>query len=76
MQPIGYHIRLRLLSNAVIAHNREQRLRVAQSVLERDPDHGLLAFALPDRHLHMAALGDEPTCSELARRLRSPSRFR
>ena len=60
MKPIGFHIRLRLLNNAVIAHNRVERLKVIRAVLERDPGLG---------HLHMAALGDEPRSAELARRV-------
>lgn len=69
MKPIGFHIRLRLLNNAVIAHNRVERIKVIRAVLERDPGLGLLAAAVPDRHLHMAALGDEPRSVELARRV-------
>ena len=68
MQPMGHHIRLRLLNNAVIAHNRAERLTVIRAVLKRE-DLGLLAVAVPDRHLHMEALGSESRCKELARRV-------
>ncbi len=69
MEPLGYHIRSRLEDNRVIVHSDEQRRLVARVVLEQGRADGLLAFSLPDSHLHLEALCSGRAASRLNQRI-------
>lgn len=68
---IGYHLCMRLRSDAVIAPTAEERRIVARSVLEKSAalQAGLLAFGLADTHLHSENACDRRVAGELAERI-------
>jgi hypothetical protein len=69
MSGLGHHIVCRLRNGGVIAPTIEARRVVARVVLERLRDQPLLAFGMPDTHLHIE-MGDGPVPpAELGRRV-------
>jgi len=69
MPPIGYHIRIRLQDNRVILQSDEQRRVLSRVVLHQGRLDGLLAFSLPDTHLHLEALCDQRAANRLSHRI-------
>ena len=68
MKPIGYHIRIRLKNDQVIAPTRAERITVARVVLHQGKSDNLLALGLGDTHLHLEAACDYAAAGQLARR--------
>lgn len=69
MEPLGHHIRSRLADNRVILQSDEQRRLLARVVLEQARRDGLLAFSLPDTHLHLETLCSAHATSRLSQRI-------
>ena len=69
MEPIGYHITLRLEEDRPIATSPAERRLLARTVLTVARPFKLLAFRWADTHGHFLCIGDRATCAELARRI-------
>ncbi|MFH2007013.1 MAG: hypothetical protein ABI333_10550 [bacterium] len=69
MAPIGYHIRIHLKDNRVILQSPIQQRLLSRVVLQQGRKDNLLAFSLPDSHLHMEALCSEHAASRLCQRV-------
>jgi hypothetical protein len=69
MEPIGYHITLRLEEDRPIATSPAERRLLARTVLTVARPFRLLAFRWADTHGHFLCIGDRATCAELARRI-------
>ncbi len=69
MTPLGHHIRIRLEDGRVIVHSDEERRVVARVVLKQGRGDGVLAFSLPDTHLHLEALCSDRAASRLCQRI-------
>ncbi|MFN2168145.1 MAG: hypothetical protein ACK2U9_18030 [Anaerolineae bacterium] len=69
MAPLGHHIRIRLEDSRVIAHSADQQRVVARVVLAQGQACGLLAFGLPDTHLHLQARCDLRAAGRLSQRV-------
>jgi len=67
--PLGYHVMCHMVDGRVIAPTPAARRVVAHAVLKKAAPYQLLAFNLPDTHLHLALIEDEATSAELARRI-------
>ena len=67
---LGYHVRLRLTDDGVIASTPGERRVLARVVIAQGQAHNLLAFGLADNHLHIVVARDDPASTvELARRI-------
>lgn len=71
MTPLGYHIRSRLEDNRVILQSTEHQRVLARVVLAQGRGDGLLAFGVPDTHLHLLTLCSRPAASGLSQRITS-----
>lgn len=69
MEPIGYHVSLRLEEDRQIAVTPQQRRELARAILDVARAFELLAFRWADTHGHLLAMGDRATCAELVRRV-------
>lgn len=69
MGAIGYHIICKLRDGRVIAPTITQRRLVARVVCERFQDQPLLAFGMPDTHLHLETGAGPVAPAELGRRV-------
>jgi hypothetical protein len=69
LAPLGHHIRSRLADNRVILQSDEQRRLLARVVLEQGRRDGVLAFSLPDTHLHLETLCSARAASRLSQRI-------
>jgi hypothetical protein len=69
MSNLGYHIRIRLSDDRVIASDQRQRRILARAVLKQGRRSGLYAFGYPDHHLHAAARCSRREAGGLAHRL-------
>lgn len=69
MPSLGHHSRLHLQDNRVILHDVDQRREVARVVLEQGRQYGLLAFSLPDTHLHLVPQCGARAVSRLNQRI-------
>ena len=69
MEPIGYHITLRLEEDRPVATSPAERRLLARTVLTVARPFKLLAFRWADTHGHFLCIGDRATCAELARRI-------
>jgi hypothetical protein len=69
MEPIAYHITLRLEEDRPIATSPAERRLLARTVLRVARPFKLLAFRWADTHGHFLCVGDRATCAELARRI-------
>ncbi|MFH2007479.1 MAG: hypothetical protein ABI333_12915 [bacterium] len=69
MSNLGYHIRIRLRDDRVIATDQRQRRILARAVLEQGRHSGLYAFGFPDHHLHAAARCTRKEAGGLAHRI-------
>jgi len=68
-QPSGFHIRLRLRDDRVIAPTIEHRRVLARIVFSQAREERLLAFGAPDTHGHLEAAVDRQTAGQLAHRI-------
>ena len=67
---LGYHVRLRLTDDSVIASTPAERRVLARVVLAQGQACSLLGFGLADNHLHLVvACRDRGTAVEAARRI-------
>lgn len=71
MAPVGYHVRMRLSDNRVILHSRDQQRILSRVVVHQGRNDGLLAFSLPDTHLHLEVLCAEIAANRLCQRIGS-----
>lgn len=69
MESLGYHIRMHLKDNRVILQSPEQQRILSRVVLRQGRMDNLLAFSLPDSHLHMEALCSERAAGRLCQRI-------
>lgn len=69
LRPIGYHLICGLADSRVIAPTVEQRRVVARTIAEQSEAVGvpLLAFNVPDTHLHLEIAAALQKCNEVAR---------
>ena len=65
MTNLGYHIRIRLNDERVIAPSSHERRILARVVLEQGRDCNLYVFGYPDTHLHLVARCDRPRAGRL-----------
>lgn len=83
MQPLGFHITMRLRCSAVLAAEATAQRRLALALLKAARPFELLAFRAADDHLHLLTSASREDAGELARRvqialvntLRPPSGF-
>jgi hypothetical protein len=71
LSDLGYHVRLRPKEHLLIAHTPEERRIAAEVVLEQGRPARLVAFALPDSHLHALAICSRAEAGRLAQRIGS-----
>jgi hypothetical protein len=71
MANLGYHIRLRLTDNRVIAPTARERRILSRVVLEQGRRDNLYVFDCPDSHLHVAARCDRDAAGSLTHRMGS-----
>ncbi len=71
MAPIGYHVRMRLRDHRVILCSPAEQRLLARVVLHQSRNQGLLAFSLPDTHLHLEVLCTDRAASRLCQRIGS-----
>ncbi|MFH2005558.1 MAG: hypothetical protein ABI333_03115 [bacterium] len=69
MSSLGYHIRIRLSDDRVIASDQRQRRILARAVLEQGRSSGLFVFGFPDHHLHIGARCNRKDAGGLAHRI-------
>lgn len=69
MQPIGFHLTMRLADDRVIAPSEAARRRIVRLVHHHGAACGLLGFRVVDSHIHRLVLCDRAAAGELARRL-------
>ncbi len=69
MPPVGQHLILRLNSNAPVATTHEERRVLSRAVLDKGREANLLAYGLPDTHLHVCAACSRKEAGELSRAL-------
>jgi hypothetical protein len=50
---LGWHVTSHLVLDPLIAPSSETRRLAARTLLELPARYGLLAFAIPDNHLHL-----------------------
>jgi hypothetical protein len=65
--PLGHHICMRLVNDAVLAPDIQRQRALARVVLAKAEGCGLLAFALADNHLHIETADERAAAGELAR---------
>jgi hypothetical protein len=66
---LGWHLRLRLQEDRVLAPSLREKRILARTILERGAQARLLAFAAVDTHIHLALLCPEGEAVELQRRV-------
>ncbi len=71
MANLGYHIRLRLTDDRVIAPTARERRILSRVVLQQGRRDNLYVFDCPDNHLHVAARCDRGAAGLLTRRMGS-----
>lgn len=76
MSELGYHVCLRLKEPRVIVSDAKERRTLARVVLEQGRSVGLLAFHMPDTHLHAALLCDRVGAGSFSQRVGSSLRQR
>ncbi len=76
MSPLGHHIRIHLADNRVIARSAQEQRILARVVLRQGRPDGLLAFSVPDTHLHLQALCSVRDASRLSQRITASLRQR
>jgi len=75
MNPLGFHVRLRLRDDRVIAQSPAHRRALARIVLAQARRDRLLAFGVADTHLHLETGGDRAAAGQLARRIEIQTRL-
>lgn len=68
-KPFAHHLVLRLKNDRVIAPGLEERRQLARIVLEQGTGQALMAFGLPDNHLHLEVVAERGPALQLARRV-------
>jgi hypothetical protein len=69
MAAIAFHIRLRLLDDRVIAPTPESRRALSRVILSKGGPYKLIAYSVPDNHLHIEAGCDRPAAGRFARQI-------
>lgn len=75
-EPIGYHTRIRLRGNRVIAPTTANRLMLVRIVCKMARKDNLLAFSVGDTHLHLESANSRLAAGRLVQRIESTSRRR
>lgn len=68
-EPIGFHIRLRLKDNRIIAPQISLRRKLVRVICNKAIQVPLLAFCIADNHVHLEVILNRLACGELARRI-------
>ncbi len=69
MEPLGYHVTIRLLDNRVIARGPPDRRAVSRFLARAGEDVGLLAWRMADTHLHLVLCTDRKTAGRFVQRV-------
>lgn len=69
MEPIGYHVTIRLLDNRVIAREAPKRRTVSRFLARTGAEVGLLAWRLADTHLHLLLTCDRKVAGRFVQRV-------
>jgi hypothetical protein len=75
-EPIGYHIRIRLRGNRVIAPTISNRLMLVRIVCKMARNDSLIAFSVGDTHLHLEVANNRLAAGRLVQRIESTARRR
>jgi len=67
MDPLGWHVTLRLRRDRVLLLSPEEHRLFARVVLEQAREAGLLAFNSPDTHGHLLLVTDRATAGDVVR---------
>lgn len=66
MEPIGWHVTLRLEDGRNLVPGIAERRLLARAVLGAGRERGLFAFAAPDTHVHLALAAGRHEAGRLA----------
>lgn len=69
MEPLGYHVTIRLLDNRVIARDSGQRRAVSRFLAGAGAEVDLLAWRLADTHLHLVLCCERKTAGRFVQRV-------